>query len=181
LHNGRQIIACHGAIGVFHMGTSLLAEVPKGVLPFRGVFDVAYPLVRKVSQDDVSRHERSPYRLPPVLYPRFPLPATREYGTRLRESQSPACAALSWLRNSATRSLGPHAAAATEESSARAPWQFSVGSRTGAVPCGPSPAPATSNPACRFPAPGCPGRFASRVMRPIGQERFQARTRYRTR
>ena len=36
------------------------------------------------------------------------------------------------------------------------------------------PVPATSNPACRFPALGFPGDFTSRVMRPIGWERFWA-------
>ena len=69
----------------------------------------------------------------------------------------------------------------------------SVGSRTGAVPrrrplgcvrlfqlrarlgvaVSPSPAPATSNPAGRFPAPGFPARFTSRVMGPIDWERFR--------
>jgi hypothetical protein len=42
---------------------------------------------------------------------------------------------------------------------------------------GPFPAPASSNPACRFPAPGFPGRFASWFMRPITWEHFRA-TRY---
>jgi hypothetical protein len=31
----------------------------------------------------------------------------------------------------------------------------------------PSPAPASSNPACRFPAPGFPACFTSRLMGPI--------------
>ena len=42
---------------------------------------------------------------------------------------------------------------------------------------GPFPAPASSNPACRFPAQSFPGRFASWVMRPITWEHFRA-TRY---
>src|SRR5207253_10634074 len=56
-------------------------------LPLRRVFDVAYPLVRKVSQDDVSWHDRSPYRLPLVLYPRFALPATREHRSEEHTSE----------------------------------------------------------------------------------------------
>ncbi|HZB99994.1 MAG TPA: hypothetical protein VE844_01075, partial [Gammaproteobacteria bacterium] len=35
------------------------------------------------------------------------------------------------------------------------------------------PAPATSNPACRFPALGFPADFTPRVMGPIGWERFR--------
>ena len=69
-----------------------------------------------------------------------------------------------------------------------------VGSRTGAVlrrsdlsvaPCflwecltsptvSPFPAPATSHPACEFPALGAPVCFAARFMRPIVQERLSA-------
>ncbi len=75
-----------------------------------------------------------------------------------------------------------------------------VGSRTGAVPIGspwlyppfpascpfrfamgPSPAPASSNPACQFLAPGFPARFAPRVMQPIDQTCFQAGHLYCTR
>src|SRR6516164_2023422 len=76
---------------------------------------------------------------------------------------------------------------------------LSVGSRTGAVPVGspwlsppfpascpcrvalgPSPAPAASNPACRFPAPGFPARFSPWVMRPIVWACFHARLQYLT-
>src|SRR6516165_61218 len=43
------------------------------------------------------------------------------------------------------------------------------------VALGPSPAPAASNPACWFPAPGFPARFASWVMGPIDWACFQTR------
>jgi hypothetical protein len=36
------------------------------------------------------------------------------------------------------------------------------------------PAPASSNPSCRFPAMGLPAHFLSRVMRPLQQERLSA-------
>ena len=57
----------------------------------------------------------------------------------------------------------------------RVRWRNSMpfGMGLSPAPIIPFPAPATSNRACGFPAPGFPVEFTTKVMRPIDRERFQ--------
>src|ERR671923_101390 len=57
----------------------------------------------------------------------------------------------------------------------RVRWHNSIPFSMGLSPAPviPFPPPATSNPACRFPALGFPADFTPRIMGPIGWERFR--------